>query len=188
MARGARAPGSPGPGGGHSLVELLVVLAILGILAGLGGLGRPPGNPALAAVQGELRASVEQAFHLARARGRPVRLALAAPAPEGGDSGLHPLNLPRGVRWGLPPEVPLPPGMKDTLRAQVTGRRPRLHHRHPLAHRHRQRLVPHRRAGRGVPAPGGSRAPHAPALAPPPRPVGARLNAGRSRKVHHAHG
>ncbi len=121
MARGVRAPGSPGPWGGHSLVELLVALAILGVLAGLGGLGRPPGNPALTAVQGELRASVEQAFHQARARGRPVRLVLGAPAPGRGDGDLRPLNLPRGVRWGLPPEVPLPPGMKDTLRAQYAG-------------------------------------------------------------------
>ena len=121
MARGIRAPGGSRRCGGHSLAEVLVVLAILGGLAALGGLGRPPGNPALAAVQGELRASVEQAFHLARARGRPVRLALEAPAPEGGDTGPRPLILPRGVRWGLPPEVPLPPDMKDTLRARHTG-------------------------------------------------------------------
>jgi len=106
---------------GQTLVELVLALGMAGVVSGLAGMVLPCGSPALAAVQGELRASVEQAFHLARARGRPVRLALEAPAPEGGDTGPRPLILPRGVRWGLPPEVPLPPDMKDTLRARHTG-------------------------------------------------------------------
>ena len=105
---------------GHSLAELARALARAGVLAALAVLARPPCSPALAAVQGELRACVEQAFQLAQARGAPVRLALGPEAGAAGD--LPPLVLPRGLRWGLPhPAVPLPEGMETPVRAHRTG-------------------------------------------------------------------
>ena len=112
--------------GGFSLVELVLVLALAGLLGGLAGGAGPAGGPALAAVQGELRAAVEQAFLLARARGCRVRVALGG-APAGrsrrGDRVAVPaLVLPPGVRWGLPRSaVPLPPGMRETRQAHLTG-------------------------------------------------------------------
>lgn len=112
--------GNRDPRGGHSLVELVLALLLAGALMAVAVPGRPWGSPALTAVQGELRAAVEQAFRLARARGVPVRLALGSGAGPGGD--LPPLALPRGVRWGLPhPAVPLPEDMGATLRAHRAG-------------------------------------------------------------------
>jgi len=61
---------------GFSLVELVLVLGLIGLLGGLAGASLNPGGPALGAVQGELRAGVEQGFLLARARGCRVRVAL----------------------------------------------------------------------------------------------------------------
>jgi hypothetical protein len=84
----------------------------------------PAGHPALSAVQGELRASLEQAFLLARARGRSVRVALGGPVPGRPEpaTDVPPLALPRGVRWGLPqPAIPLPPGMAPPIAAHLTG-------------------------------------------------------------------
>jgi hypothetical protein len=121
-------------------VETVLVLGLAGVLAGFAGLA-PGGGSALTAVQGELRASVEQDLLLARALGRPVRAAPGGKGQEGaregaqerahesvwsGDDGLPalavPLTLPKGVRWGLPdPAVPLPAGMAGTLRAHRTG-------------------------------------------------------------------
>lgn len=113
-------------GAGFSLLELQVVLAVIAILCVM-AVRLDPGSMALTAVQGELRACVEQAFQLARFRGCPVRVALAGPAPvrrgrprEGAD--VLPLKLPRGVRWGLPHSgIPLPPGMGRTAQAHLTG-------------------------------------------------------------------
>jgi hypothetical protein len=106
--------------GGHSLVELVLSLGLAASLAAMAGLGPPGGGLALTAVQGELRAAVEQAFRLARARDRPVRLALGPGAGATGE--LPPLVLPRGVRWGLPgPAVPLPPGLAPPVRAHQAG-------------------------------------------------------------------
>lgn len=108
-----------GPRRGHSLVELVMALAVAGILAAAAGLAAPRGTPGLTAVQGELRAAVEQAFQVARARGVPVRLALGT-GTGGGD--LPPLALPRNVRWGLQhPPPPLPPGMGTPVRAHRSG-------------------------------------------------------------------
>jgi len=76
-----------------------------------------PGSAALTAVQGELRASLEQAILLARARGKDVRVALGGPEP--GD--IQPLILPRGVRWGLPPGMPPPPRIPGAAQARLTG-------------------------------------------------------------------
>ncbi|GEM_PF-262557 len=111
---------------GFSLLELTLVLGLITLLGLLAALAPPPANPALAAVQGELRASVEQAMLLAQARGVPVRVALNGPVPacrkHGDGAHILPLTLPRGVRWGLPhPAFPLPPGMLPTVRAHLTG-------------------------------------------------------------------
>jgi hypothetical protein len=113
-------------------VETVLVLGLAGVAAGFAGLA-PGGGSALTAVQGELRASVEQGQLLARALGRPVRVAPDGWTREGAQAGVHsgddglpslavPLTLPKGVRWGLPhPAVPLPPGMAGTLRAHRAG-------------------------------------------------------------------
>ncbi|MGA2080030.1 MAG: hypothetical protein ABSH53_05380 [Holophaga sp.] len=106
------------PPEGQTLLELVLALGLAGLASGLAGMAVPCGGPALAAVQGEMRASVEHAFLLARARGRPVRVVLKR---GDGDGDLPPLTLPRGVRWGLHPDVPLPRGMEDTLHAHLTG-------------------------------------------------------------------
>ena len=110
---------------GFSLLELALVLAIGGLLAGLGAAGLGRSHAALTAVQGELRAGVEQALLLARARGGTVQLRLEAhPAAGSGraDGEALPLTLPRGVRWGVAdPDMTLPKGAEHTLRAHLTG-------------------------------------------------------------------
>ena len=110
---------------GFSLLELLAVLAVVLILGALAAAAMGTGGAALTAVQGELRASVEQAFLLARSRGGPVRVALGGPVPARRNRewvGVLPLTLPWGVRWGMPrPDIPLPKDMKDTVRAHLTG-------------------------------------------------------------------
>jgi type II secretory pathway pseudopilin PulG len=112
---------------GYSLLELVLVLGLVGILGGLAAFPPGLGSPALNAVQGELRASLEQAFLLARARGCRVRVALGGhvPACRGGPDEFGevlPLTLPPGVRWGLPhPGIPLPSGMERTRQAHLTG-------------------------------------------------------------------
>ena len=143
-------------GAGFSLLELQVVLAVIAILCVM-AVRLDPGSMALTAVQGELRACVEQAFQLARFRGCPVRVALAGPAPVRRGRPRRrrrsPLKLPRGVRWGLPHSgIPLPPGMGRTAQAHLTGQA------HPCitvtpAHRRGHRLVPHRWTRRRLPAP-----------------------------------
>jgi type II secretory pathway pseudopilin PulG len=118
--------GGPARAPGFSLLELALVLGIAGLLAGLGMRGLSRGHATLTAVQGELRACVEQAFLLARARGRAVRLQVGEPVdPPGGSPSeeILPLILPRGVRWGVPdPGMQLPKGAEHTLRAHLTGR------------------------------------------------------------------
>jgi prepilin-type N-terminal cleavage/methylation domain-containing protein len=108
---------------GFSLVELLLVLGLLALLAGVGASFGGGRGAALTAVQGELRAAVEQGQRLARNRGRSVRLALHQPLP-GAGAGQEPapLVLPAGVRWGLPrPDFPLPDGAERPLRAHLDG-------------------------------------------------------------------
>ena len=120
-------PSSGLPARGFSLLELALALGLVALLGALAAVSMSPGSRALNAVQGELRASLEQAFLLARARGVPVRVALGGPVPAGRDrrresGAILPLTLPRGVRWGLPhPATPLPPDMKPTVRAHLTG-------------------------------------------------------------------
>jgi competence protein ComEA len=124
--------GVPRSAGGSSLLELVLVLGGLGALVLAAGAGQERGHATLAAVQGELRASVEQAFLLAQARGGPVVLALepngrgpAAGARSAGPACVELLgpHLPRGVHWGAgadPP--PLPSGAERTRQAHRTGR------------------------------------------------------------------
>ncbi|MDR3670743.1 MAG: prepilin-type N-terminal cleavage/methylation domain-containing protein [Holophaga sp.] len=115
---------------GFSLLELVLVLSLVGILGGLAAFPPGLGSPALNAVQGELRASLEQAFLLAQARGCRVRVALGGqggqvPACRGRPEAcgaVPPLTLPPGVRWGMPLSgIPLPSGMERTRKAHLTG-------------------------------------------------------------------
>lgn len=103
---------------GHTLIELCMVLAILGALAGVGLPALDLAGPSFALLPVELHGALDHGFHLARARGREVRVALA-----GGPGGeVPPVILPRGIRWGLPSSgVPRPPGMKPTVKAHLTG-------------------------------------------------------------------
>jgi hypothetical protein len=119
---------SAGCARGATLLELLVVLALVCLLAFLGwsrvDLGRP-----LDAVQGELRGCLERAQVRAQAQGRTVSVSLQSSCAAVPGQASHPavplalpLVLPRGVRWGLPPEgVPFPEGMKPPVRAHLTG-------------------------------------------------------------------
>jgi len=102
---------------GFSLLELLLVLSLIAVLGSLGVGSMRPGSAALAAVQGELRASLEQAILLARAQGKDVRVVLGGPGP--GD--IRPLVLPLGVHWGLPPGMPPPPRIPGAAQARETG-------------------------------------------------------------------
>lgn len=112
---------------GFNLLELCLAQGLAALLGALAVAGLPQVNPGLNALRGELRASLEQAFLLARARGAPVRVALGGPVPACRGrhrDGAHilALTLPRGVRWGLPhPGFPLPPDMQATVRAHLTG-------------------------------------------------------------------
>jgi hypothetical protein len=116
-------------GAGYSLLELTLVLGLVALLCWLGAGFLRQGHAGLAAAQGELRASVEQAFLLARARGTAVVVGLRGHSADcaglhpGGEYGaVPPLTLPRGVRWGIAdPSVPLPPGAEATLQANRTG-------------------------------------------------------------------
>jgi len=103
---------------GFTLAESSLTLGIVGLLGAL-GLGSLDlgGNLALSGFQVELRGCLEQAFHLARARGSDVAVVLNSPAAQ----DVVPLQLPRGVRWGSLPGIPLPPGMDETVKAARTG-------------------------------------------------------------------
>jgi type II secretory pathway pseudopilin PulG len=100
---------------GATLVETALVLALVGILTVV-GLSWLPARSGLDAVQGELRGCLEQAQLAAQARGRELRVAL-----QDASGALAPLVLPRGVRWGLPAGIPLPPRMAPPVRAHLTG-------------------------------------------------------------------
>ncbi|MBP1628105.1 MAG: hypothetical protein H6Q00_2580 [Holophagaceae bacterium] len=103
---------------GFTLAETSVTLGITGIL-GLCGLSTLDlgGGLALSGFQVELTGSLDQAFHLARARGSNVSVVMNSP----GAQDIIPLQLPRGVKWGSLPGVPLPPGMDPTVKASNTG-------------------------------------------------------------------
>jgi hypothetical protein len=114
---------------GSSLLELVLVLGLMAVLTGMGAGRGLQDHGALTAAQGELRASVEQAFLLARARGCSVVVALAGHSaacrgrhPRAEHGAIAPLTLPGRVRWGLPESgVPLPPDARNPLQAHRTG-------------------------------------------------------------------
>jgi prepilin-type N-terminal cleavage/methylation domain-containing protein len=103
-------------GPGFSLVECLVAMTLAAILCMSAFALWSPG-PALAVAREELAGCLDEARTRARARGVPVRVALKGLA----DGDIVPLHLPVPVKWGKPPQVPLPPGMKPPRRAATTG-------------------------------------------------------------------
>jgi len=102
---------------GYSLTEMSCVLGILGILAVASLSSLDFGSLDLLAVQEDLRGSIHQAFHLARAQGTDVIVALGDPSAK----GVLPVNLPRTVQWGKPAGIPVPPGMDEPVKAATTG-------------------------------------------------------------------
>lgn len=73
-------------------------------------------SPALRQASRELRTQLELAFRLATLHRRPVVL---EPSRRAG-SGQVAVRLPRGVRWGCPATIPLPPRLAAT--GWATGR------------------------------------------------------------------
>lgn len=103
---------------GFSLSELCISLGIVGILSGFGASALSISGPGLNSVQQDLDGALYQAFHQARAQGRNVQVALGA---RSASSDVLPVAMPRGVRWGKPANVPLPPGMEHPVLADSTG-------------------------------------------------------------------
>jgi len=102
---------------GYSTVETSIVMAIVGILASIGVAMADFGGMDLTVVQNEFKASLQEAFFLARAQGRPVMVALGDPKTP----GIVPIRLPPKIKWGKPTFIPTPPGMADPKRADATG-------------------------------------------------------------------
>nr|WP_320133680.1 hypothetical protein [uncultured Holophaga sp.] len=107
-----------GSASGFTLMESSLTLGIMGMLslAGMSALDLGRGL-ALSGFQVELRGSLQEAFLRARASGRNVTVALGSPKAQ----DIIPLQLPQGVRWGLPAGIPMPPGMDPTVKATQTG-------------------------------------------------------------------
>ena len=106
------------PMAGITLVETSVTLGVVSLLFILGVSAMDFGRGmALTGFQEELQGSLHQAFHLARAKGSNVTVALGSPAAQ----DIIPLQLPKGVMWGKPDRIPLPPGMDPTVKAASTG-------------------------------------------------------------------
>lgn len=102
---------------GYGLVEMLCVLGIMGVLGGLGVASLDWRGFALTSAAQDLRGGLHQAFSLARASGRNVRVAIGSPAAQ----DVIPVHLPRKVKWGSLPQVPLPAGMDEPRGADRTG-------------------------------------------------------------------
>lgn len=102
---------------GFSLVELTLALGITGLLGGVGLNTMDLGHQDLTAAQHELKAAVDQAASLARARGSQVTVGFRLPA--GPD--IYPVHVSRRIHWGKPAHIPLPRGMDDPIRADSTG-------------------------------------------------------------------
>jgi prepilin-type N-terminal cleavage/methylation domain-containing protein len=103
---------------GFSLMETSVVLGIIGILSLMGLSHLDFGNADLVSIQEELRGSILQAFHLARARGANVVVALGDTSAA---KDVLPIYLPRTIKWGKPKGIPMPPGMEEPKVAGITG-------------------------------------------------------------------
>ena len=113
-------PGADGrrrPSLGFSQMELLTTFAIAATLALAGLAVAEPTGLGLTVVSQDLQGCLDQAFHQARAQGRNVTI---APASVGGPN-IIPLHIPRGVRWGKPDHIPVPPGMDPPKVAAATG-------------------------------------------------------------------
>jgi len=102
---------------GYTLIETTTVLGILGVLSVAAFSTLDFGSADLMAVQEDLRGSLQQAFHLARARGSDVVVAVGDP----GMRDVLPVTLPRTVKWGKPSNIPVPPGMAEPKKAATTG-------------------------------------------------------------------
>jgi hypothetical protein len=92
-------------------------MGIVGILSATGLALIDFGSQDLMAVQIEFQGSLYQAFHLARAQGKDVVVALGDP----GVPDIIPVRLPPRVKWGKPADVPTPPGMDEPKTAATTG-------------------------------------------------------------------
>jgi prepilin-type N-terminal cleavage/methylation domain-containing protein len=104
------------PWAGFTLMESVVTLAVAGTLA-LGLCTVDLDRQGLTAAQAELRSTLDEAFILAHHRGTSVRVM----AKSDGSPDVLPLQLPRKVKWGLLPGVPLPKGMDDPSVADRSG-------------------------------------------------------------------
>lgn len=102
---------------GFSVIETSIAMAIMSVIAAVGVSMLDFGSQELTVVQHEFRASLFEAFHLARAQGKDVIVALGDPKVP----GILPVRLPPHVKWGKPPDVPTPAGMKEPVRAGITG-------------------------------------------------------------------
>jgi prepilin-type N-terminal cleavage/methylation domain-containing protein len=102
---------------GFTFPELLVATGIIGILAGAGVSVRSLRGVDLAVAQDELRGSLHQAFAMARAQGRNVTVAMQ----DDGRTDVLPVHLPKSIKWGKPASIPLPPGVDQPKKADVTG-------------------------------------------------------------------
>jgi hypothetical protein len=103
---------------GTSLLGLTVAMAIAAILALAGPALLDSCGMELVAAHHEIRGSLDQAFILARARGRNVTVALGRAS----GAGEHlPVELSRKVKWGKPDHIPLPPGMTMPKVAAQSG-------------------------------------------------------------------
>jgi prepilin-type N-terminal cleavage/methylation domain-containing protein len=102
---------------GVSLIEMLVTMGIVGILGATGLSMQSLDGMELNAAQQELEGSLDQAFALARATGKNVRVSMSDDKVEG-----HlPVHLPKKLKWGKPAHIPLPPGMDDPKVADESG-------------------------------------------------------------------
>jgi prepilin-type N-terminal cleavage/methylation domain-containing protein len=103
---------------GTSLLELSVVMAVTAILAAVSTVCLDSGSTELTSAHQEIAGSLYEAFTLARARGRDVKVALG----KASGAGEHlPVQLGRKVKWGKPDHIPLPPDMDAPTVATTTG-------------------------------------------------------------------
>lgn len=119
-------PRTPGPRtsgqGGFTLLEGLWVFGLMGVLSLMGLALARPQHVGLQSVCVDLKGALDQAKHLARAKGESVVLALGDrdELPQNASDVLV-LSLPRGVKWGKPSHIPLPSGMDDVQVADANG-------------------------------------------------------------------